>query len=691
MPASNSVDSHTDSTPLGQSHMIRLWLLALLVLTAIVAGGVLFVKFQLEALRTTVQAKIEERTGILLDAESVRVDGLRGLRMRQLHMTIDTETGPTVDAYVPEALLLVSIADLLQGRISVNRIQLDNARIHLTRPRGNYWFTDDLTDRSALKNPIPFRAVGRNCTIEIEHIVGDTAFRIENLNSDRHRRADSPNLLANLDGQLNEETDSGFHVFARYASLEDFEMRIEGDALDSQSLVPFFPLLAEHIESGTVQPSIRVSGYPRRRMVVNLELPFQNFAFREQQEFPVPVEGLLTALASYDMDTHVLTLNTARTLSPDFEGQVEGTISFAKDPPELDLKLEVEHLAMSDIMEIATGAWLQEYGTLALEASDPYLFFVTFKGDITNTKVGVEAQLGTGSLHFTPTESSLPEADLQFSLMSLSWHSDDTMPTGRLSLSDGTVSHTPSGFVADSISGTLVLSDDTIAFTPLVAQVAGNTIRGSLDYTMESETLSLELSGDLAAVEEIGIIGDHPLLNMRGPVSINALSGTITPRKYQFDMMVDLTRTHIDWDWWLSKKTGVGARIQDLHIEVVPRKSVAVVGTIALDTALIEAKASLKHNGRKWELQDIDALSPRLEMGTLDKVVNVPYAISGGESTDAWLRWDRKSSTPEHLELSTGGIIDELTLLPDDTSVPITGTLVAVEALITKKDSTRTG
>src|SRR5690606_26568682 len=121
-------------------------------------GGVLFVKFQLEALRANVQEEIERRTGVFLDARSVRVDGLRGLRMQELHMKIDTDSGPTVDAYIPDALLLVNIADLLQGRVAINRIQLDNARIRLTRPPGNFWFTNELTDRSALKKPISFRA-----------------------------------------------------------------------------------------------------------------------------------------------------------------------------------------------------------------------------------------------------------------------------------------------------------------------------------------------------------------------------------------------------------------------------------------------------------------------------------------------------------------------------------------------------
>ncbi len=691
MQASNTAYTNTSSLPLGQSRMTRLWLLALLVLTAIVAGGVLFVKYQLEALRNTVQTEIAQRTGIFLEADNVRVDGLRGLRMRQLHMTVETENGPTIDVHVPDALLLVSLAELLQRRVSISRIQLDDAHIRLFRPRGHFWFTGDVTERSALTSQIPFRAVGRNCTIEIERVVGDTNFEIDAINFDLNRLADSPHLIANLDGQLDGTESSGFQVFARYSSLENFDLRIQGDKLNSQRLAPFFPLIAEHIASGNAQPSIRVSGYPRRTMVVGLELPFDTFALHEQPDFPVPEEGRFTALASYDMNGHLLTLNTAKTLSPEFEGQVEGTVSFAQDPPQLDLKLEVQQLAMDDIMAFASGAWLEEQGTLALEASDPYRFFVTFTGDTTAPEIGVEAQLGMGKLRFDPAKASVPSADLDFSLMSLSWRSGETLPTGRLALSDGTISHPEYGIEATGVSGTMQLHDGGIQFTPLVAQVAGNTLRGSLDYTIDSETLTFDLSGDLAAVETLGPLSDHARLSMQGPVTLDRLNGVVSPHGYKVEAAADLTRTAIDWEWWISKKPGVGARIQDLRVEVDSKKEITISGSAALDTATIDASASLTREGDKWQLQRVDASSPRIEMRTVDKVLNLPYAISGGESSTATLSWRRISSVPDEVALRIGGEIDTLNMLPLGTAKPILGTGITIDTEVLKTGEVRTG
>jgi len=689
--ANSPLENAPHSSPLGQSRMTRLWLLALLALTGLTAGGVLFAKYQLESFRAVVQDEIGARTGVFVDAKRVRVDGLRGLQMGELHLAIASEGGPAVDIYVPDALLLVNLAELLQGRVTISRIQLDDARIVLTRPRGRHWFTGDLNARSALAGTLPFRAVGNNCTVEFKHIVGDTDLKIEALNFDLNRLDDSPHLIANLEGKLGAESPGGFEIFARYASLENFDLRIQSDTLDSQDLAPYFPMLGEQIAAGMARPSIRVSGHPRQTMVVGLELPFEGLALHGAQDYPVPPAGVLTALASYDMNAHLLTLNTAKTLSPDFEGQIAGTVDFATDPPSLDLKMEVQQFAMDDILALASGTWLEERGTLALAATDPYRFFLTVQGPLPGAEIGVEAQLGHGSLQFTPSAAGLPEADLQFNLLSMSWRSDTQGPEGRISLSGGTVTHGKSGLAAEGITGTALLRDGKIRFAPLVAQVAGNTVRGSIDYVMETETLTLDLSGDLAAVEEIGPLANHPDLDIRGPATIERLTGTITPRRYILDTSLDLTRTYIGWEWWLAKRPGVGARIQDLHIDIVPEKTMDFTGSAALDTARISAAGAFKRDGNSWALQTFEADSPELEMRTADKFFQIPYTIAGGKGTEATLRWRRLAAAPEHTELGIGGRISELSLMPEGSATPITGADIAVETTIVRKGEDRTG
>lgn len=50
----------------------------------------------------------------------------------------------------------------------------------------------------------------------------------------------------------------------------------------------------------------------------------------------------------------------------------------------------------------------------------------------------------------------------------------------------------------------------------------------------------------------------------------------------------------------------------------------------------------------------------------------LPYAISGGTGTEAYLHWVKKSQSPEIIELTIGGLVDELTMLPEGAKQPIT-------------------
>ena len=72
----------------------------------------------------------------------------------------------------------------------------------------------------------------------------------------------------------------------------------------------------------------------------------------------------------------------------------------------------------------------------------------------------------------------------------------------------------------------------------------------------------------------------------------------------------------------------------------------------------------MTYRGGKWALDDLTANSENVSMGTANKVLNLPYGISGGTGTDAKLHWIRKSASPELIELTIGGFVDELAMLP---------------------------
>lgn len=669
----------------------RLWLLALLVLAALLTGALLLAKYQLSLLRDRVHAEIARRTGIALNTTGVEIHGIAGLRLQDLKLAFQTPGGPTVEMEVPEALLRVSLLELLRGDVLVDRLQLDDATIVLRRPPGGTWLVEGTAAGGAVTGNVPFRAVGRNCTLTIDRIVGDSTFTVSHLNFDLNRLTDSPHIIANIEGAPDQAPDRQFTAFGRYASVEDFDLRIQSSGLETTDVAAFFPAAAGLLASGSARPSIRVSGYPRKEMVVALELPFSEVAPANPGRFPVPSEGLVTALASYDLHSRLLTLNTAKTLSPGFEGRVEGTISLAGDLPDLALKLEVQQLPVGDIVGLVSREWLAQYGALQIEAPQPYKFFVTLNGPVNNAALGLEAQLGAGTLQFTPAGTALPRADLQFSLMSIAWDSETAIPRGSVAISGGTLEHGPSKLKAEDLSGTFRLAEDGLVLEPLVARLAGNTVMGGARYTLADKTLHFAISGNLGALEELEAVKNARNLTAYGPVAIDSLSGMISPGKQVFDASVDLTRAGVEWEWWLNKAPGIGARLHDLHVEITPAKSAAVAMKVDLDTVKINADAAFTHRGGGWSLDRLEARSDNVAMGTANKVLTFPYAISGGTGTGAYLNWVRKAVEPDTSEMTIGGVVDEATLLPAGSRIPVSGKSIKIDTTVTKKGEYRTG
>jgi hypothetical protein len=661
------------------------------VLTAILAGGLLLVKYQLSLLRGRVQTAIEKRTGIALETSGVQVHGVAGLRVDALHLAFSIPNGPAVEISVPEAVLHVSLLDLIRGTVALDRLQLDKAHVRLTRPPGNAWITQEVTGRSALTSNIPFRALGKDCTVEVERIVGESAIKVEHLNFDLNRLSDSPHIIANIEGQLDEVSDSAFNVFARYASLEDFDLRLQSDGLTTRDVAIFLPAATELFSGGSARPSIRISGYPRKAMVMSVELPFSEVALAGPQRFPVPTEGVLTALASYDINTRQLTLNSAKSISPGFEGRVEGMVSLAGDLPELDLKVEVQQLPVNDVLDFVMKEWLARYGSLEIDAPEPSKFFLTLNGPVDSAHLGVEAQLGNGALRFAPADAALPTADLKFSLMSVAWSSDAPFPTGSLSLSGGSIQHAPSKLHAEDISGNFQLTNEGLVFDPLVARVAGNTVMGNARYQLAEKTLDFSLSGSLGAVEEMEFVKASRALGLYGPIAIDTLTGTIAPGHHTYDANVDLTRTGIEWEWWIKKAPGIGARLNNLHVELKPKKSATVSLMAALDTLEVDTQATLAYRGGKWAMDEVTATSDDVSMGTANKIFNLPYRFTSGTGTDATLHWKRDAQSPTVTELKIGGIVDDLAVMPAGARESIIGDDVRVETVISKSGEKRSG
>lgn len=114
-------------------------MLVLLVVTVLFAGGALFVKYKLENLRAGVLKSVESRTGVRLRVGAVVVNGLRGLRLDDAEVALESTTGPKIQFGADVAYVYINVVDLLYGQVTIDRIETDNARIRLDRPTDRAW------------------------------------------------------------------------------------------------------------------------------------------------------------------------------------------------------------------------------------------------------------------------------------------------------------------------------------------------------------------------------------------------------------------------------------------------------------------------------------------------------------------------------------------------------------------------
>ena len=163
----------------------------LLGATVLLAAGALFVKYQLETLRAAVQAEAEARVGGRLEVGAVTVNGLRGLRVDDFHLSLDGSKGPAVDLAIPTAYIDVDVIDLLHGAVTIDRVEVNGAQVAVAPPEDGVWFRGGGKKIAwrvdALPLPSSFRVLGGDCSVSVADVVGGVDLDIAGLHFDVSR------------------------------------------------------------------------------------------------------------------------------------------------------------------------------------------------------------------------------------------------------------------------------------------------------------------------------------------------------------------------------------------------------------------------------------------------------------------------------------------------------------------------
>jgi hypothetical protein len=647
----------------------------LLVLAAVFAGTTLVLKHRVESSREVILNSMRSRTGAGFDVGSISLRGLQGLQLTGLKISLDPSGGPQVAIDVPEALVAIDLFDLLSGDITIERIQVDGAHVRVRRRPNEPWFTpgegtqsgDSGRRGSPPGRTRPFRVVGRDCTFEVVDVAGDADFSLQGIDVDVSRLEDSQEVAARLKGRIGDSEAKQVSMDVRFTSAEDFNVRLRCAEVAAVDVNGYLPAEKRLVETGVIHPTVRVDGYPGRRVVVSVEAPFEDLSVREQPEFLKPADGTLTLVAAYGISSRELTLAVAKVDTPQFEGDAEGTILFSDGDPLIDLRLKMTRLPVQYLVAYALQDRVDGYGDLEFALQEPHEALLTLKGRSTEPDVAARISAAGGNLSFSPGKPNLPKAELQFGRLEASWTPESY--GGTFAITDGTVRSTSLGLDAERFSGQVRAEQEQVVLEPLNFLFRGEAFTGSLRYDLNARRGKATLGGTLTGIEETPLATAIKKTMLAGSVTLKSAKASFSREAINVAASIDATQADIAYHWWLHKPPGVGTS-GTMEVDILPGRSVQLRAEANTAGSLLDIETNYDRQGSKWRLESSVITTDSLDVVSAAKFLRLPYQITGGTVSEARFAWTRDDSGKYKNFAESRCAIDELAFQAEGSSQP---------------------
>ncbi len=691
----DEVKSETPANAPGRRR--RLWLFAgVFLLAALLSWGVYWLRQEMDSVGERIYEVFITRTGLDISADTVQFYRLRGVRMTGLDFSGAIPDGGTFHLQAPEATLEVNLADLLGGVISLERLHLEGATLSLEA--GEAWsrrLQEETPAADEAQHPIPtllleqaFRVTGTDCSVALQGLEDVPPLLFGGLDFDIAHLSGARDIQGRISGFLDPGTPLGFDAYLRFAAPEDFHLRLVLEALELQHVLPFYPELDNWVAGGEIVPTLQITGQGAQHMLVTLEMGLTDFALHNQPLFDTPANGSLTALATYHVTDKLLALKSAQADTYPLGGRLEGSISFAGATPELNLQLSMQDLPVTEILDGYFREQLSTYGALVLELESPHALQLDMVGPINAPDLSLVAQVAAGNLDFTPSASTWPHLDLDFTQLQLAWHGPDTLPEASLSLAGGRMQHAAQDITLEHIYGNIQLSGDRVLLEGLRAELFDDLITGAITVYPDREQVELTLQGSLHNMEAIPGLERLPRTVLAGSAVVQA-QGTLTPRHYQIELAINATQADIEHDWWFHKTPGVGANISTLKVDIFPEQSIQVFGEALLDTTPLIFSVDTVWTGEKWQTHYARVLADTVNVATAGKCIRTPYTFRGAPARNGEFTWRRLPETPNSSVVILKGFFDEGAFYPEGTDTPILVRDFSIEATFTKMGEER--
>jgi hypothetical protein len=646
--------------------------LGLLVVSALLSGGALFIKYKLEGLQTSIQELAESRTGAQFTFSSINLAGLTGLRIENLEVDYVLDAGPHARVMVPSARVSVDLVDLISGRFSISHVQLNGAAVIVERPIDARWYPSPAPRNSNgkdwLAGDLPFRISGNDCTLDIANIVGGTRLHVDDIRFDVAKQGGAGDLIAQVYGNLDNDAKKQADVRVLYSSREDFDLVVVCEGIAAGDVNIFLPASQQLVESGIVRPKIRVDKFPGQPITVQMNAPFENLYIRNQPEFLAPASGTFTLSAQYDPEQASLEFATAKAISEDIDGTLDGTISFAGSTPLFDLRFEASQVPIMPIVEDVLADRVDQYGQLDVTLEEPTSVRVNLAGSSEEPKFSASVNIAGAQISFDSRVERWPDGNLRLGPTRVAWDSEGGEAVGQCTILDGSAIHRPTDMEASNFAGTFTLADSLVKTEALSGNITDLPFVASGEYQLRDRRGSFELSGGLAEMESTPLANRIKKTRLAGSASLRC-TGTIEPDEYTAIAEVDLTQANVGYSWWFEKAAGIGATgTVDIHFK--PGQSFEVDTRAELASSQFQARSTLGQIDGRWRLLEAKATSDHVDVNAMGRCVRVPYKIAGGVGTSAHYSWKRIHEGPDTSIITYDCQFDELAITPEGGNEP---------------------
>ena len=662
----------------------RLGFLFLLFTTVLFAVGALLITYQLDHFKDDVEATLQEKVSENLTIGDVTVNGLRGLTISNLQVSLPFAHGPEVTIDVPEALMNLDIRNLFTGKVTLSQLVLNDANVEIVRPLESDWLTGTSSNTleweselSALSGTVPFQISGNNANVTVRNIVNDSQVNLSNIHFEVGRREsigaqdtfkkNTPKIEAYLSGNLLDNPQKSIIIDAEYASLDDFDVTLTQSLLTAEDVSVIFPADTPHVLSGEISPYIRMYGGSDNVIIVNLEAPINDLLLRDQLETLDATTGELSVWASYDTAVQELEIITAKVESDQIEGSIDGSIYFSQSAPLFDLELLCTQLPIQAVLDSTLEERIAQYGTLELVLSDEQQLSVTVQGTSNNPIINSEITSTGGTLRYTPNNAKFPPVELTLGPISGGWDTLNEEGSGSIDIIDGYIKDESSNIEASNITGTLTLADKKLRIAPFNAMVTDNTLVGSFEYDLTTQDGAMTLEGTVKNLEKTSYRKAIKNLTMGGDLTIIKCEARKKGNEFFLDAEVEASQTKLDYMWFFTKGAGVGAK-GTIKGHLIPQKSYRFDFESELASSQLTAslQATYFKSAGKYITMESHLSSSHIDVPTVGAGINMPYRFAGTTGKDAYLHWTRDPNNWDYNTQSYGAHFDEISLLPKD-------------------------